>query len=237
MWLTAFIDLPAAAVDDDVTFWLAATATTLSSWRGEHLEFASLLPEGGDPWLRVQRLGSGTGRIHLDLHVDDPPAFAARAAHLGASSINDDPVPVFASPAGVVFCVVEEQLSRSAPTPAWPHHSRVDQVSLDIPDRDFAVEAAFWRDLTGRAVTPSPIYQEFARLDWRPEDSLKILLQRCGDDGRARAHLDLATTDRAAEVARLIALGATEVRHTPHWTTLRDPAGLEFCVTTREPTA
>lgn len=52
--------------------------------------------------------------------------------------------------------------------------------------------------------------------------------------GKNRVHLDFATPDRAAEVARLVALGATEgeTHEVPGlvWTVLRDPEGNEFCV-------
>jgi hypothetical protein len=55
-----------------------------------------------------------------------------------------------------------------------------------------------------------------------------------------RLHLDLASAERAADVARLVGLGAVEVgeREVPgaRWTTLRDPDGNEFCVA-EEPTA
>jgi hypothetical protein len=41
-----------------------------------------------------------------------------------------------------------------------------------------------------------------------------------------------------AEVARHIELGAQVVREVPgDWTTLRDPAGREYCVTARSPFA
>jgi hypothetical protein len=51
-------------------------------------------------------------------------------------------------------------------------------------------------------------------------------------------HLDLQAKDRAAEVARLVALGATVVSEesfalgdfTHHWTELQDPEGNGFCV-------
>lgn len=51
-------------------------------------------------------------------------------------------------------------------------------------------------------------------------------------------HLDLGADDRAAEVARLVALGATEVETrsevtgpwTETWTVMRDPEGNGFCV-------
>ena len=47
-----------------------------------------------------------------------------------------------------------------------------------------------------------------------------------------RVHLDLKATDPAAEVARLIGLGATKLHDGESWITLRDPEGNEFCVTT-----
>ena len=51
-------------------------------------------------------------------------------------------------------------------------------------------------------------------------------------------HLDIQTEDRAAEVARLVGLGAEEVetkdqitgRWTEVWTVMRDPEGNGFCV-------
>lgn len=49
-----------------------------------------------------------------------------------------------------------------------------------------------------------------------------------------RVHLDLDAGDRAAEVERLVALGATVVHDKDEWgtrwTTLTDPEGNEFCV-------
>lgn len=48
-----------------------------------------------------------------------------------------------------------------------------------------------------------------------------------------RVHLDLATDDRAAEIARLEGLGARVLAAFEHWTTLADPDGNEFCVSVR----
>jgi hypothetical protein len=45
-----------------------------------------------------------------------------------------------------------------------------------------------------------------------------------------RVHLDLASDDRAAEVARLGSLGARVQAEYEHWTTMTDPDGNEFCV-------
>ena len=53
--------------------------------------------------------------------------------------------------------------------------------------------------------------------------------------GKNRVHLDLRVTDRAAEVARLVALGATSgtTYHDGAWTVMADPEGNEFCVVAR----
>ena len=45
-----------------------------------------------------------------------------------------------------------------------------------------------------------------------------------------RVHLDLAAEDPAAEVARLVMLGAVIVQEYPGWTQMADPEGNEFCV-------
>ena len=69
-----------------------------------------------------------------------------------------------------------------------------------------------------------------------PSQPLQLLLQRLGDDeGEVRAHLDLATTDRAAETERHLALGAGLRRVADGWTVLVDPAGSAYCVTDRAP--
>ena len=88
-WITAFIDLPASSLDADIEFWLAVTGTTLSASRGVDGEFVSLLPGDGHEFLKVQRLGSGPARLHLDVHVDDPlaavaPAVDGGGTHLGS---------------------------------------------------------------------------------------------------------------------------------------------------------
>lgn len=52
--------------------------------------------------------------------------------------------------------------------------------------------------------------------------------------GPNRLHLDLRPDDQASELARLQALGATEVsvgqRPDARWRVLADPEGNEFCV-------
>jgi hypothetical protein len=66
---------------------------------------------------------------------------------------------------------------------------------------------------------------------------LQLLLQRTGDlPGTAvRAHPDLACSGTEAEVARHEELGATRSHDGDGWVTMRDPAGLEYCITMRAP--
>lgn len=45
-----------------------------------------------------------------------------------------------------------------------------------------------------------------------------------------RLHLDMDSSDRAAEVERLLALGASVFQTYERWTTMLDPEGNEFCV-------
>lgn len=68
------------------------------------------------------------------------------------------------------------------------------------------------------------------------EGGPQVGLQRVDDavPGKNRLHFDAVVEDRATEVSRLIALGATEVaEHTVPgltWTVLADPDGNQFCV-------
>ena len=48
-------------------------------------------------------------------------------------------------------------------------------------------------------------------------------------------HLDLAVSDRDAETARHLGLGASLVGVHSHWTVLCDPTGLAYCLTDRNP--
>lgn len=50
-----------------------------------------------------------------------------------------------------------------------------------------------------------------------------------------RLHLDLMPDNFDAKLARLHALGATEIATWPHWTTLADPKGNEFDIVRRSP--
>lgn len=224
-WTTGFLDTPSRVAEP---FWQAVTESGLSARRGPGGEFATLLPAGGDPYLRVQVVGDGPARAHLDLHVEDVAAQARRAVTLGAAVVlNEGDLVVLRSPVGLPFCLVEWRGEAVRPAGG---RSLVDQLCLDLPAGGFAAEADFWAALTGWPRRPGsrPEFEALVRPDGMP---LRLLLQRV--DAAPGMHLDLACTDRAAEVAWHVSLGAGVVAEYERWTTLRDPAGRAYCVTDR----
>jgi predicted enzyme related to lactoylglutathione lyase len=91
--------------------------------------------------------------------------------------------------------------------------------------------AEFWSAALG--VSDIQDYGEYVVL---PMDGAYLGLQRVPEEraGKNRVHMDFRAEDRAAEVARLVGLGATEIEEhvVPGlaWTVLCDPEGNEFCV-------
>jgi predicted enzyme related to lactoylglutathione lyase len=227
-WVTAFLDSPSRVAEP---FWLAVTGWSLSARRGGGM-FATLVPPSGDACLRVQVVGDGPARAHLDLHVEDVEAVAVRAVAAGAEVTFAEPgLVVLRSPAGVAFCLVTWE--GEGRRPGW-RHGVVDQVCLDVPEAAYGREVGFWAGLTGWPVRASD-RPEFSSLERPAGVAVRLLLQRIGS-GVAGAHVDLACDDVDAEVARHVGLGARVVRRVPgEWTTLVDPAGREYCVTGRRP--
>jgi hypothetical protein len=145
---------------------------------------------------------------------------------------------VLTSPGGFTFCLVPPRERRRAEPAEWSDGQRsiVDQLCLDIPPRLYDVEAAFWRDLTGWEFRPPSETNEFGGLRRPADQPVRVLLQRLADDqDTVTAHLDLAATDRDAEVARHERLGARVVQRSRDWTVLTDPTGWIYCVTDRDP--
>ena len=242
-WVSAFLDFGQGDFERGVAFWRDVTGYAVSPPRGETDQFATLVPPDGDDYLRVQHLDDGPGRVHLDLHVADPAVAAEAAIELGGHVLvrHEAGYVVVRSPGGLVFCFVSHPAARRPSAAAWPDgtRSQVDQVCLDVPPSAYDVEVAFWQGLTGwdlMAVNE----QEFERLQPPDEQPLRWLVQRldgpvAGEFGPVRAHLDLAASDRDAEVARHVALGATEVARREWWTVLTDPVGTTYCITDRNP--
>lgn len=107
------------------------------------------------------------------------------------------------------------------------HRSRIGVVLIDHPESSYAAGAAFWSAVAGRDREPEEgPYESLGLL----AGALPLELQRTGDDTPARVHLDIETDDVAAEVARVLALGAAVVEQRDGYTILTDPGGLVFCV-------
>jgi hypothetical protein len=232
-WLTAFIDFPASEFEAGTRFWLAATGYDLSASRGEQAEFATLVPAEGHDYLRVQRLGDGPTRLHLDVHVDDPWAVAEQAEAAGAELIDagQHSYVVLRSPAGIVFCLVTQKLA-DVPAPAgWAggHESRIEEVVFDIPAEHVEAELAFWKALAGGqwwAVAGDYPFEARASDGW----ALRLRLQPAAIARTPVGHLHVRTTDRAAEVARLVEAGAVVSAVRDGWTVLSGPGGMSLCV-------
>jgi hypothetical protein len=218
-WITAFLDVPASRHAVVGTFWCAVTGSVLSPSRGASGEFATLLPPDGDPYLRLQRIDSGVAGVHLDLHDVDQPWQPAR------------------SPGGLPYCRNDGETGVRPLPRIWAggQTSLVDQVCLDVPAPRYDEECAFWAAETGWELREGsrPEFRSLVRPDEMP---LRVLLQRRDDaEGPVRAHLDIATTDRAAETDRHRELGARVEATRNSWTVLRDPGGTPYCITDRDP--
>ncbi|CCH76798.1 conserved hypothetical protein [Nostocoides japonicum T1-X7] len=235
-WMWLFIDTPEARAEQSWAFWGAATRSEIADLRGDREEFATLSPRDGDPWVKLQTVG-GSGGVHVDLDVEDPSAAATVAVELGADVVRREAdesggFVVMASPGGFVFCLTRAGHPRRQHRMGEP--DLLDQLCLDIPSAGFDAESAFWSGLTGWPVRSEHAEAEFRSLA-RPEGMpVRVLLQRLGEDtGPVRAHLDLASGDRATTVERHVGLGASVLREHQYWTVLRDPVGMEYCVTER----
>ncbi len=240
-WLAAFADVPEPRVDTALHFWAAVTACSPREPAGYRDQYLPLAGDAEDPYLWVQRVDrpAQDGGWHPDFYVADPVLASRRARELGAAVVREVPnLTVLSSPAGQPFCFMRhDQEQRRARPRRWPagQHSLLDQICLDIPAEAFDSECAFWAGLTGWPLMDTPA--GFRRLARPAGVPLRILLQRLGTDDAApaRAHVDLACDDRTAEVRRHVELGAAPIRVAERWTTLRDPAGLVYCVTDRDP--
>lgn len=234
-WLSVFLDFPAAEFDAGAAFWSACTGYPLSTARGEHAEFASLRPTDGDEYLKLQRLGDGPTRLHLDLHVADPWTAADRAVALGAELVSESPHGYFVmrSPAGFTFCLVGQPASVVPAAAAWPsgQRSRVSRFCLDVPRKDYADEVVFFQELLGG---------EWVEVE-EPETSLRpagdwpmdVRLQPAEVSREVTSHLHVVTDDLEAEVARLADLGAKARAARARKTIMEAPGGTALCVVAR----
>jgi hypothetical protein len=173
-------------------------------------------------------------RVHLDLATNSPAHQAeliARLRSLGATcgDVSQDDVPwtVLADPEGNEFCVLE-------PREIYQDTGPIAAVVVDC--RDPRAMARFWGeaiDWTLHEVTDDQAVLRSAKGGGPYLEFLRTPGVKTVPD---RVHLDLLPypgDDKAAEVARLRALGATDLdvgQGDVPWTCLADPEGHEFCV-------
>jgi len=107
-------------------------------------------------------------------------------------------------------------------------------IGLSVDCADAAKLAQFWADVLGRPVSPQPT-AEFAAIDASESTQGPRLAFHQVPEAKTvknRLHLDLISSDFAAESERLLSLGATQVNDVEQggarWTTFRDPEGNEF---------
>lgn len=106
--LKIVIDVPPAEHDRELAFWSAATGQPLAQF-DRHPEYHGAALHGQDLWLLIQRLDEGQGRVHIDIHTDDPAAEMARLEQLGAELVQQaHSWWVMRDPAGLLFCIIPE---------------------------------------------------------------------------------------------------------------------------------
>jgi Glyoxalase-like domain len=108
------------------------------------------------------------------------------------------------------------------------HRIMLTEAVIDVPADAFDATREFWTAAVRADARPFPGHDEFTQLVGGATP-MRFGLQRL-DSGAPRVHLDIESDDVAAEVERLIALGAQVVARPHSWVILRDPAGLDFCV-------
>lgn len=109
---------------------------------------------------------------------------------------------------------------------------KLANVTMDCADT--IAQARFWSEALGLP-PKGEANSFFAALDGGPGGPTWLFLQVPeGKTAKNRLHIDLEADDMAAEVGRLVGLGARRVdekhEYGMMWTVLNDPEGNEFCV-------
>lgn len=107
---------------------------------------------------------------------------------------------------------------------------QLEHVTFDCADA--AALAGFWAQVIGQPVDDgaNPYFATIGKQSAGP--ALMFLQVPEERSGKNRLHLDLASSDWAAEVDRVVGLGAKRVgefdEYGTHWVTLADPEGNVF---------
>ena len=107
------------------------------------------------------------------------------------------------------------------------HRSRLSTLLIDVPGDLVPDAAAFWSAALGVPANSVPGEEQFTSL---PGALPGLVTAIQAVDDQPRYHLDIETDDVAAETARLVALGAVELRQWLDCRILRAPGGHLLCV-------
>jgi catechol 2,3-dioxygenase-like lactoylglutathione lyase family enzyme len=129
----------------------------------------------------------------------------------------------------------KERIPMPSPRDSSAGDLHLATVVVNVRDMERAV--AFWCDALGYELRESQLDPEFTMLQHPEGRGLPVSLQLTDHDSAepARIHLDLYTDHQAAQVERLVRLGASRVDDWSYppdadFVVLRDPDGNEFCV-------
>ncbi|HVW82156.1 MAG TPA: VOC family protein [Mycobacteriales bacterium] len=115
------------------------------------------------------------------------------------------------------------------------HRSRLYSAYVDVPRPRYDATVSFYGELLGKPAVTDPDDPDYTSYG-DAETGIQLYVQSVGNDA-PRVHLDFETDDVEAEVARLTALGATEVERIKTWVVMQDPVGTVFCVIRVQDTA
>lgn len=93
--------------------------------------------------------------------------------------------------------------------------SRISQVTLDV--RDVEAMATFWSAVLGYTIEVGDDGCAMLSPPEGGEPTMWLQAGAGGKSGKLRCHIDLRTTDPAAEIARLLALGGAAGRRRSAW--------------------
>jgi predicted enzyme related to lactoylglutathione lyase len=118
-----------------------------------------------------------------------------------------------------------------------PQPYRHGELVIVIDCSDLDRSARFWTEVLGYTAGAAT-GGRYRTLTPEAGAGIEVLLQRTADakQGKNHLHLDLRTADLAAEVSRVLGLGASLLTDRPvvedglRWHILADPDGNEFCV-------
>jgi predicted enzyme related to lactoylglutathione lyase len=219
-------------------FWSEALGWTIADEANDEV---SLIPTDGTPFgfdfVHVAEAKLGKNRIHLDLvseSVDDQTQMVDRLISLGAQRIDvgqpsDADHVVLGDPEGNELCVVLR----------GDFLATTGLLGSVVFEPGNPVTGHFWAEAIGWPL----VYEQDSDTAIRAPDGKGPFVtfgppSQHPKTTKNRLHLDIAPPsdgDQAAEVERLLAIGATRVdigQGDVPWVVMADPDGNEFCVLT-----